>query len=75
MSMEYTSNEVKLDVGEYAVNQLVGQILTQIDAIAADETQRKALKDIFKSLIWDWAYRFTPRGEASGSGGIAEITS
>ena len=30
-------------------------MLTFLDAITADPVQRKALKDLMRPMIWDWA--------------------
>lgn len=36
---------------EFRLNQLVGKLLTQCDAIFNDSVQRKAVKDIIRNLI------------------------
>lgn len=65
--MNYT--ELSFSCDNYAVSQLEGEILTQIDASIIDPIQRKAQKDIFRKMLWDWVYRMTPRGDASSSSG------
>lgn len=60
--------EVKYEIGSFDISNLEGRVLTQIDAISADETQRKALKDIFRSLIWDWAFQRMPAKEGMTAG-------
>ena len=44
---------VKLEV--YEVNNLVGKLLTIIDASYTDATQRTAVKQLIKNVVWDWA--------------------
>lgn len=41
------------------VRNLEGKMLTQIEASFSDPTQREAMKDIFRSMLWDWAYLLT----------------
>lgn len=36
------------------VNNLVGRILTLVDLAFSDPEQRKAAKDLFKQVPWDW---------------------
>jgi len=36
------------------VNNLTGKVLTQIDAMISDPEQRKAMKDIFRDILWNW---------------------
>lgn len=36
------------------VNELMGKILTLVDASSADAAQRKAQKDLFKQIVWGW---------------------
>lgn len=37
------------------INNLIGKILTLIDASVDDEKKQEALKSILKETIWDWA--------------------
>jgi hypothetical protein len=39
----------------WAVSNLEGNILTFIDASIQDQVQRKALKDLLRPMIWNWA--------------------
>lgn len=41
--------------GTHAIGTLEGKILTLIEASTADAEQRKALKDVFRQEIWNWA--------------------
>lgn len=36
------------------VNDLVGKILTLVDATFSDKEQRKAMKDLFTQIPWSW---------------------
>lgn len=36
------------------VNDLLGKLLTVVDASTADAAQRKAQKDLFKQAVWGW---------------------
>jgi hypothetical protein len=36
------------------INDLMGKILTLVDASTADAAQRKAQKDLFKMVVWAW---------------------
>jgi len=36
------------------INDLMGKILTLVDASTADAAQRKAQKDLFKQAVWGW---------------------
>jgi hypothetical protein len=36
------------------INNLVGRLLTQIDATFSDPEQRKAMKDLFTQIAWGW---------------------
>lgn len=36
------------------INDLVGKLLTQVEASIVDDTQRQAMKDLFKQIAWDW---------------------
>ncbi len=42
-----------------------GKILTLIDASIQDVEQRKALKDIFRQMLWSWAINETCRVDYS----------
>lgn len=39
----------------YSIGNLEGNILTFIDASIQDPIQRKALKDLLRPMIWNWA--------------------
>lgn len=41
-------------INSYLVGYLLGQILTQVEASVADPEQRKAHKDIYTKMVWDW---------------------
>lgn len=41
-------------IGVSDVNNLVGKELTFIEATFTDSEQRKAMKDLFTQVIWDW---------------------
>lgn len=36
------------------INDLVGKLLTQVDAVFSDPKQRKAMKDLFRQIAWNW---------------------
>jgi hypothetical protein len=36
------------------INDLVGKLLTLVDSMFSDPKQRKAAKDLFKQVAWDW---------------------
>lgn len=36
------------------INDLVGRLLTMIDATFTDKEQREAMKDLYKQIAWDW---------------------
>lgn len=36
------------------INDLVGKILTLVDATFTDKDQRKAMRDLFMQICWDW---------------------
>lgn len=36
------------------INDLVGKLLTMIDATFTDKEQRQAMKDLYKQIAWDW---------------------
>lgn len=67
--MEYPIEhmEVKYEILSRDISQLEGKILTLIDATAADPTQRKALKDLIRQNIWEWAYSRLPVGSPNQS--------
>lgn len=39
----------------WQISELEGKVLTFIDASVADAVQRKALKDLLRPMIWEWA--------------------
>ena len=43
------------------MNNLIGKLMTQIEASTTDPEQRKATKDVFMRLTWEW---YTNRVEA-----------
>lgn len=49
------AGEVVYILGAHSVGNLEGKILTITDASVSDPEQRKALKDLFRQTIWDWA--------------------
>lgn len=62
MSKIYNSPEVTLENAwaEITTNDtsyLEGKILTIIDATFSDPQQRKAQKDVFRDILWDWYSR------------------
>ena len=65
--------EVEYQVGSYGISQLEGKLLTLVDATSGDATQRKALKDLVRQTIWDWAYAHAPQSVANTN--TATITS
>lgn len=50
-----TPNDVEYLHFSPQIQDLEGQILTFIDASISDPVQRKALKDLFRPMIWRWA--------------------
>lgn len=62
-----------LDCSAVDVRNLEGKLLTQIEAAMQDPTQRKALKDIMRSLLWDWAYLRARTGISGSSAGKISI--
>lgn len=48
-------NDIKiiLEIGE--VNNLIGRVLTIVDASYSDEKQREGVKSLMKKEIWSWA--------------------
>lgn len=74
MSMESQKVEFEFIVTSYNVSQLEGEVLTLIDASVSDPVQRKAQKDLFKNMIWNWVYRTNPPVKGSvGSASKTEI--
>lgn len=45
---------VHIPVSEDQVGNLVGQVLTHIDAMALDQTTKNASKSLLKRAIWAW---------------------
>ena len=37
-----------------SINNLVGKLMTQVEASTPDPEQRKASKDIFRQIAWEW---------------------
>ena len=55
---EYGSTRVSDDINpvvpyEY-INNLIGKLLTLIDASTVDKEQRQAQKDLFRQIVWNW---------------------
>jgi hypothetical protein len=48
-------SEGKYVFQSYRIGELEGRILTFIDASISDPVQRKALKDLLRPMIWNWA--------------------
>lgn len=48
-------NEMIYVFTSYHISRLEGEALTLIDASTSDLVQRKALKDLFRQMIWEWA--------------------
>ena len=53
-SPEVTLENAKYQLYTYDISNLEGQLLTLIDASIVDAVQRKALKDIIRTKLWDW---------------------
>ena len=51
-SKPYDCEKVKLEM--YEVSDLVGQVLTIVEAAIVDKGQLDAIKSILKRAIWDW---------------------
>lgn len=47
--------DVRYGFYTYHIGNLEGRMLTLIEASIQDVEQRKALKDIFRQTIWNWA--------------------
>ncbi len=63
MITEMPSGDANTTILEYRdVNQLVGQLLTYIDATFTDPEQRKAHKDIVKEKVHNWHNDLRVRG-------------
>ena len=66
----------------YSIGNLEGTILTFIDASISDPVQRKALKDLLRPMIWNWAiennqeeyYELKDKGGARPCGSIPTPT-
>lgn len=37
-----------------SINNLIGKLMTQVEASITDPEQRKAAKDIYRQLVWEW---------------------
>lgn len=48
------SDELTPAIRHERINYLVGKLLTMIDATFTDAEQRKAMKDLFMKICWDW---------------------
>lgn len=48
------SDDIDLVITWDNINNLVGQLLTLVDATFSDGEQRKAMKDIFMDRVWKW---------------------
>ena len=58
---------MKLEVCVSDVRQLEGKMLTIVEAALSDPEQRKAVKDIVRQEIWDWANSKYPTATAGGT--------
>lgn len=50
-----STDEVLYQFGTFHISYLEGKLLTLIDASTPDKEQRKALKDIVRGIVWNWA--------------------
>ena len=50
-----TPDQIMYLYHSYAISDLEGRVLTFIDASITDPVQRKALKDLLRPMIWQWA--------------------
>ncbi len=50
---------IKISVNDFMDfrRELEGKLLTLVDASHEDAVQRKALKDLFSQLLWEWVHR------------------
>lgn len=56
----YSEVEVWSALHSHDVQYLEGRLLTVVDASIADPQQRKAVKDLVSTNIWDWFYNALP---------------
>lgn len=42
-------------ISTHSIGDLEGRVLTLIDASMSDPVQRKAMKDLLRPMIWNWA--------------------
>ena len=49
-----TSDDLAAVIDVDDMNNIVGKVLTLIDATFTDKEQRQAMKDIFKAELWNW---------------------
>ena len=50
-------DEIKYQFFTPQIGTLGGELLTLVDASIGDPQQRKALKDIVRKTVWEWAIR------------------
>lgn len=66
--------EVLLAVDSSDINNLVGRMLTVVDASISDQEQRKALKDIVKQNVWSWSEQVPRRCLSESAKYIADMS-
>ena len=49
------TESVKYVFFTYHISELEGKMLTLVDASIPDREQRKALKDLVRQTVWNWA--------------------
>lgn len=50
-------------VEHYDIDNLVGKLLTYVDATYSDPMQRSAHKDLIRQSVWDWYKHHSKNGE------------
>lgn len=55
------------------VHHLVGQLLTQVEALGLPEPQSKAAKDVFKKLLYDWWFIVTENSKTAAADQLKPI--
>ena len=66
-------SELHFPIDSSQVNDLLGQILTQIEAMNLSEKSENANKAIFKQMIWHWFDEVMDNSWTSSNGCIAPI--
>lgn len=69
-SQEVTAEFCTYELKTYDISELEGKLLTHIDATFSDVQQRKAQKDIIRSLIWNWILPKAIAGNGNDVSGI-----